>query len=226
MNVFISIIEEAYVSSKTRDKNHWIYSYLKVDPQYVEIHPEGNIPIEKVQQINKKIKNEDVNPSDDEDLKDKENDEELFEKDYSKIKKKIRSQNSLRDLLNFGKKDIYKESINSATGNSKVNAKDVVGNADNKDNDVVIEELKEREEEQNLDENEKTQIKEVADYLNSKFEKIDKLMDDIASIANEVKQSNKKSFIKEFQVIVNDNLAILNAKFRELTNFWANDVSE
>jgi len=37
MNVFISIIEEAYVSTKMKNQNHWIYSYLKVDPNYVRI---------------------------------------------------------------------------------------------------------------------------------------------------------------------------------------------
>jgi hypothetical protein len=37
MNVFISIIEEAYVSTKMKNHNHWIYSYLKVDPNYVRI---------------------------------------------------------------------------------------------------------------------------------------------------------------------------------------------
>jgi hypothetical protein len=37
MNVFISIIEEAYVSTKMKNQNHWIYSYLKIDPDYVQI---------------------------------------------------------------------------------------------------------------------------------------------------------------------------------------------
>jgi hypothetical protein len=37
MNVFISIIEEAYVSTKIKNQNHWIYSYLKIDPRYVEL---------------------------------------------------------------------------------------------------------------------------------------------------------------------------------------------
>lgn len=37
MNVFISIIAEAYVSSKMRNRNHWIYNYLKVDPQFAQI---------------------------------------------------------------------------------------------------------------------------------------------------------------------------------------------
>lgn len=37
MNVFISIIEEAYVSTKMKNQNHWIYSYLKIDPDYVKI---------------------------------------------------------------------------------------------------------------------------------------------------------------------------------------------
>lgn len=37
MNVFISIIEEAYVSSKMRNQNHWIYNYLKIDPSLAQI---------------------------------------------------------------------------------------------------------------------------------------------------------------------------------------------
>lgn len=238
MNVFISIIEEAYVSSKTRDRNHWIYSYLKVDPQYVEIHPEGNKPIEKVQQMNKKIMNEDDGNHSEEEEKEK-HEEELYEKDYSKIKKKIRSQNSLRDLLSLGKKDIKKDTSNnnttiglrkSKTVNPSLPALDKVSSRESIDafnnNNNIKEDEKEREDEENLEEIEKVQLKEVSDYLNSKFEKIDKLMDDIALIANEVKQSNKKAFVKEFQVIVNDNLAILNVKFRELTNFWAYDVSD
>ena len=32
MNVFISIINEAYISSKMLDQGHWIYSYMKHDP--------------------------------------------------------------------------------------------------------------------------------------------------------------------------------------------------
>ena len=31
MNVFISIIEEAYMANKMNNKNHWIYTYLKID---------------------------------------------------------------------------------------------------------------------------------------------------------------------------------------------------
>lgn len=31
MNIFVSIIEEAYVSSKIKNQNHWIYSFLKLD---------------------------------------------------------------------------------------------------------------------------------------------------------------------------------------------------
>ena len=37
MNVFIAIIEEAYITIKMKDKNHWIYMYLKLDPKYVEL---------------------------------------------------------------------------------------------------------------------------------------------------------------------------------------------
>ena len=31
MNIFVSIIEEAYVASKIKNQNHWIYSFLKLD---------------------------------------------------------------------------------------------------------------------------------------------------------------------------------------------------
>lgn len=41
MNVFISIIEEAYVSSKMHNRNHWVYSYLKIDPNYVSLDEKG-----------------------------------------------------------------------------------------------------------------------------------------------------------------------------------------
>ena len=53
MNVFISIIEEAYVSSKMRNQNHWIYNYLKIDPsiaQIAGIENEGMINVENMSQ--------------------------------------------------------------------------------------------------------------------------------------------------------------------------------
>jgi len=31
LNIFIAILEESYVASKMKDKNHWIYSYLNLD---------------------------------------------------------------------------------------------------------------------------------------------------------------------------------------------------
>jgi hypothetical protein len=37
MNVFIAIIEEAYITIKMKNKNHWIYMYLKLDNEYVEL---------------------------------------------------------------------------------------------------------------------------------------------------------------------------------------------
>jgi len=36
-NIFISIIEEAYVVTKLRNKTSWIYNYIKLEPKYVEI---------------------------------------------------------------------------------------------------------------------------------------------------------------------------------------------
>lgn len=35
MNVFIAIIEEAYITIKMKDRNHWIYMYLKLDSKYI-----------------------------------------------------------------------------------------------------------------------------------------------------------------------------------------------
>lgn len=37
MNVFIAIIEEAYITIKMNDRNHWIYMYLKLDQNFVEL---------------------------------------------------------------------------------------------------------------------------------------------------------------------------------------------
>jgi hypothetical protein len=69
MNVFISIIEEAYASSKEKNKENWIYSYLKIDPKYVSIRDlenkqdqplpqltnvRGSLPLPKVKSESKK----------------------------------------------------------------------------------------------------------------------------------------------------------------------------
>ena len=43
MNVFIAIIEEAYITIKMKNKNHWIYLYLKLDPNYVAMKEGGKL---------------------------------------------------------------------------------------------------------------------------------------------------------------------------------------
>lgn len=50
MNVFIAIIEEAYITIKMKNKNHWIYMYLKLDNQYVELR-DGKKKTQMVSQI-------------------------------------------------------------------------------------------------------------------------------------------------------------------------------
>lgn len=96
MNVFISIIEEAYVASKTKDKNHWIYSYLKVDPQYVEINPEGNEDLKKIEEVNKKIS-----------AGGNQTEAILDNKTYDKIARKVTVENTIRDFLNTEKREAF-----------------------------------------------------------------------------------------------------------------------
>jgi len=99
MNVFISIIEEAYVSIKMKSQNHWIYSYLKIDPKYVEINKENdkdnNIKngnqdkkeenrFSKMNSMSKSL----VNTSD-----------QLYDKNFEKMMSKVNSKNILRDIL-------------------------------------------------------------------------------------------------------------------------------
>jgi hypothetical protein len=111
MNVFISIIEEAYVSTKMKNQNHWIYSYLKIDPKYVELKelaensPEANIKIHGKVNDNKK--------------------QDIFakhDKQQRKILSDVKSKNILREIISenndkrktilkkddIGKKDIEK----------------------------------------------------------------------------------------------------------------------
>lgn len=257
MNVFISIIEEAYVSSKTRDKNHWIYSYLKVDPQFVEIHEEGNKQIEKIEQMNKKIKEHDQDEDEEltkgrdqeaeiyqedkdfnalrEEEKTKKNKENLYSKDYDKIKKIIRSKNSMADILSIEKTELKgkhpKEDREENPEKSKDKKavkkldgeKEDASKAKDKDKNLEIKDNKKTDE---ISKEEEQQLIEVSNYLSERFQKIDNIMDEITDIVNEVKNSNKKSFIAEFQNIVNENLNVLNTKFRELTNFWAYDSNE
>lgn len=244
MNVFISIIEEAYVSSKTRDKNHWIYSYLKVDPQFVEINHEGNKPIKKIELMNKKIK-EDKDKNDDEDLDLKENSnkeekEDLYEKDYDRIKKKIKSRNTLKEILNIGQKQLkrsytfnYFKRINNNSNDNNTKNRSNKSKDDYEeeyfDNTNNVMDKKHSKDTNKSNNNNNTELttsqKEVSDYLNKKFKKINDLMDEITNIVDEVKKSQKKNFIKDFYSIVNENLLLLNNRFRELSNFWTYGVT-
>ena len=100
MNVFISIIEEAYVSIKMKSQNHWIYSYLKIDPKYVE--------------INKENEKDNLNKSGMQDKKDEQSRfskvnsmskslvntaDQLYDKNFEKMISKVNSKNMLRDIL-------------------------------------------------------------------------------------------------------------------------------
>lgn len=100
MNVFISIIEEAYVSIKMKSQNHWIYSYLKIDPKYVEINKENEKETLNKTGINDKKDEQSrfskmnsmskslVNTAD-----------QLYDKNFEKMMSKVNSKNMLRDIL-------------------------------------------------------------------------------------------------------------------------------
>lgn len=93
MNVFISIIEEAYVSSKTKDRSHWIYSYLKVDPQYIEIKQDGKRP-DDIKKAEIKIEDEGT---------------ALLHKDQDKIEQKVQTENTIREILNTKQEEVFEE---------------------------------------------------------------------------------------------------------------------
>ena len=171
MNVFISIIEEAYVSSKTRDRNHWIYSYLKVDPQYVEIS-QNTKGIEKIQKINEKvnIQSKSHNQRD----------------EYIDNNKQLKSQKSLKEIMNIDKKALDKDPAKA---------------------DVTL------------------SYEELSNKIKDKFTKIDGLIDDIQEIVDDVKKG-KTGKDEDLKKLINENMETLNGKFRELTNFWAYEVSE
>lgn len=101
MNVFISIIEEAYVSIKMKSQNHWIYSYLKIDPKYVEINKENQPESSNTKDTKEIEKKEDnrfskmnslnrslVNTAD-----------QLYDKNFEKMMSKVNSKNMLREIL-------------------------------------------------------------------------------------------------------------------------------
>ena len=94
MNVFISIIEEAYVSIKMKSQNHWIYSYLKIDPKYVEINKDNqennqfkkdDPKISKLNSLNSKSLANTLDP--------------LYDKNFERMMTKVNSKNMLRDIL-------------------------------------------------------------------------------------------------------------------------------
>lgn len=128
MNVFISIIEESYVASKTQERNHWIYSYLKVDPNYIEINANKNKNIKKIENMNKKLKNQDNKNLDIKEKNNKEDyDNELYSNNSLKVLKHIESINALKDVLNSNKEDFF-----SDAKENKVNRKDT-----NQVNDLI-----------------------------------------------------------------------------------------
>ncbi len=88
MNVFISIIEEAYVSTKMRNQNHWIYSYLKIDPNYIKIKDVGEAGNE-IDDHGDLVRKEDGY------------EEKVMTKEKSKLLKSITSKNILREAVSF-----------------------------------------------------------------------------------------------------------------------------
>ena len=105
MNVFISIIEEAYVSTKIKNQNHWIYSYLKIDPRYVELKD-----IDKG--IESPEKKEKVKPQSRSTLA-LANSFDIGGKEQRKIVTEVKSKNILREVISnkpeeFNKDDVEK----------------------------------------------------------------------------------------------------------------------
>ena len=88
MNVFIAIIEEAYITIKMKNRNHWIYAYLKLDPKYDEIK-------EQTKNINKNYNTEPNNPS----LLDNVS----KNKEQKKVMSELASKNILRNILSLDK---------------------------------------------------------------------------------------------------------------------------
>lgn len=92
MNVFISIIEEAYASTKIRNQSQWIYSYLKIDPNYVEINNLDNNNSKTMEESYSPEKKHDFSRSLKKSL-------ELPEKEHKKIMSKVKSQNILNEII-------------------------------------------------------------------------------------------------------------------------------
>jgi len=88
MNVFIAIIEEAYITIKMKNRNHWIYAYLKLDPKYEEIK-------EQTKNITTNYNTEPNNPS----LLDNVS----KNKEQKKVMSELASKNILRNILSLDK---------------------------------------------------------------------------------------------------------------------------
>jgi hypothetical protein len=104
MNVFISIIEEAYVSIKMKSQNHWIYSYLKLDQKYVEINnkDEGKSEDKNNISINQTAIGKDGNKYPNTLTSKKSymnNTDQLYDKNFERMVSKVNSKNMLREIL-------------------------------------------------------------------------------------------------------------------------------
>ena len=104
MNVFISIIEEAYVSIKMKSQNHWIYSYLKLDQKYVEINNKDNGKNEEKNgnSFDKKEENKfsrlnSLNLNQGKSFAN--NSDQLYDKNFERMVSKVNSKNMLREIL-------------------------------------------------------------------------------------------------------------------------------
>ena len=107
MNVFIAIIEEAYITIKMKNRNHWIYAYLKMDPKYEEIK-------QKSKHLTTSIHDEVKTPS-------KAHDELSKSKEQKKVLSEVASKNILRRILSLDKVEIKdKDKIDNAYEKEKM----------------------------------------------------------------------------------------------------------
>ena len=190
MNIFISIIEEAYISSKTRDKNHWIYSYLKVDPQFVDIQSGENKKLDKLEDYDKKIQEfEDFESKENKNTNfDKDNldlKQPLYKKEYKNVKKLINKNQVIKDIMNLDKNEHEIESKN----NDEIK-------------EVNINDLDETKKE-----------------INERFKIIDSAFDQVSEIIIDINKSKNNS-TQEFKETVNKNFNYLNEKLKEMMNSW------
>lgn len=190
MNIFISIIEEAYISSKTRDKNHWIYSYLKVDPQFVDIQSGENKKLDKLEDYDKKIQEfEDFESKENKNTNfDKDNldlKQPLYKKEYKNVKKLINKNQVIKDIMNLDKNEHEIESKN----NDEIK-------------EVNINDLDETKKE-----------------INERFKIIDSAFDQVSEIIIDINKSKNNS-TQEFKETVNKNFSYLNEKLKEMMNSW------